>query len=955
LEAIARSVEGAMASRGSAVALSGPLGIGKTRLLREAARLADVGGLRVISAAGDELERDFPFGVVLSLFEPFAARVDADVQRARFRGRAEVAAPLLSGDTGALPTWDAGDEFALLHALYWFVVNLSEEQPLALLIDDIQWADAMSLRFLVYLAQRLQGLPLLLVVALRTGSGADAELVGRLVAAAGPNVVQLEALSLAAVSEIVGASSDVEAQPEEDFPRVCWELTGGNPFLVGALSSAVTSGDVHWKGEESLTSFAPSEVRRVLVAHIARTHPAAPAFARASAVLGAAATVERATAIAGLDEETALLVLERLAAADVLVAEGVIRFSHPMYRSAVYADMSPADRARLHAMAARVLHGAHDADDHVAQHLVRGASVEEAWASETLHRAGRLAAQRGAPTTAVRMLRRALEIRIRESPPAALLRDLAHAEAASGETISLQHFTAAAEASDTLREKAEVLCSLGQTLFRYGRVSEAAAVLDRGRRMVGDEDTEYRLAYEASYFAAATYDPHLFFVTEEQIEAVSAPLIDKAQLTRAERGMLANLAMRRALSGAPAATTAALARQALGDPDAQGDLSERMALYSAMEALLYCGCFDDATATIDRFIDDARKRGSALALAQASLLRAMTMRARGNIHEAMSDALTAIEGIDFGYRSDGSTPHAVLAECHLDRGDLEAASRVLGLARDQPPPFTEALLAFPLMAEGRYLLASGRPVEAFEVLCDAGRRAAQHGMVNPAIVPWRSLAVQAALAIDRPNEARRLADEELDAARSFGAPWVIGRALRARSRVESGPGQIPMLIEAVSMLEGSGAELELAITLGDLGSALRRAGQRTNARERLRRALDRAHRCGAIAIERRARDELQASGARPRRAVLSGLEALTPSERRIAQLAAEGLTNRAIAESLFLTKNTVDWHLRNAYRKLEVRSRDQLRCLLGPSDPSVDRAGGGDFVGTPVVGRPSGS
>src|SRR5205823_2970187 len=111
-------------------------------------------------------------------------------------------------------------------------------------------------------------------------------------------------------------------------------------------------------------------------------------------------------------------------------------------------------------------------------------------------------------------------------------------------------------------------------------------------------------------------------------------------------------------------------------------------------------------------------------------------------------------------------------------------------------------------------------------------------------------------------------------------------------------------------------------------AAYRRAGERVASREPLRRALDLAHQCGATALEQQARDELLASGARPRRAAATGLDALTPSERRIAELAASGAGNRQIAELLFLTKNTVEWHLKHVYRKLDVGSREDLSRWL---------------------------
>jgi DNA-binding NarL/FixJ family response regulator len=136
------------------------------------------------------------------------------------------------------------------------------------------------------------------------------------------------------------------------------------------------------------------------------------------------------------------------------------------------------------------------------------------------------------------------------------------------------------------------------------------------------------------------------------------------------------------------------------------------------------------------------------------------------------------------------------------------------------------------------------------------------------------------------------------------------------------------LEEGVTLLRAADAPLELARTLVQLGGSQRRAGERVRAREPLREALDLAHRCGALGVARQAREELHAAGGRPRRPALVGAEALTPSEGRVAQLAADGYSNRQIAEALFLTQNTVHWHLRNVFRKLGVEARADLASRL---------------------------
>jgi DNA-binding CsgD family transcriptional regulator len=199
---------------------------------------------------------------------------------------------------------------------------------------------------------------------------------------------------------------------------------------------------------------------------------------------------------------------------------------------------------------------------------------------------------------------------------------------------------------------------------------------------------------------------------------------------------------------------------------------------------------------------------------------------------------------------------------------------------------------------------------------------------------WRSALALAIAAEDR-AEALRLAESELADARRLGVLRPAGIALRTRGLVVGGEQGISDLREAVRLLAGTDAQLEHARALVELGAALRRANQRTAAREPLRSGLDLAHRCGAIRLAQRASDELRATGARPRRDVLTGLEALTASERRIAELAAEGLSNPAIAQALFITLNTVEGHLRRAYQKLSISSRSQLSAALASVAPEA--------------------
>jgi DNA-binding CsgD family transcriptional regulator len=243
-------------------------------------------------------------------------------------------------------------------------------------------------------------------------------------------------------------------------------------------------------------------------------------------------------------------------------------------------------------------------------------------------------------------------------------------------------------------------------------------------------------------------------------------------------------------------------------------------------------------------------------------------------------------------------------------------------------PSESAHLHFLLSSRARLRLLNGDLAGGLEETLDARLHFEAVGGRNPAFMPWRSQAALALHALGKRDEARRLSQEELELARTWAAPRALGAALRAAGLIEGGKQGLALLDEAVAVLADSPAKLEQAKARTELGAALRRANRRSQAREQLRRAVELATICGAAPLAARAETELLATGARPRRIALSGLESLTPSERRVAEMAAEGPTNREIAQTLFITPKTVEVHLSSVYRKLGISARSQLPAAL---------------------------
>jgi DNA-binding CsgD family transcriptional regulator len=245
-----------------------------------------------------------------------------------------------------------------------------------------------------------------------------------------------------------------------------------------------------------------------------------------------------------------------------------------------------------------------------------------------------------------------------------------------------------------------------------------------------------------------------------------------------------------------------------------------------------------------------------------------------------------------------------------------------------------------LGARGRLRAAQGRLQESLHDLLECRERSRRLGFVMLGGGPWRVEAAPVLAALGDVGEARRLATEQLGLAREFGQPRTLGMSLRAAALVESGEVGLELLAEAVDVLEQSQSPLELARALTDCGAALRRAGHRVQARAQLEQGLDLAHRCGALRIANQARAELIALGAKPRRDAITGRDALTAAERRVATLAAHGMTNREISQTLVTTTKTVKTHLNRVYRKLEIACRAELAAAL-----ALIVADGGDGTG----------
>jgi DNA-binding CsgD family transcriptional regulator len=897
---------------GGALLFEGAAGVGKTSLLDVVSERAS--GFLVARAAPVELERAFGFGVVRHLFDGLR-RGTARGERARlFAGPGAAAARVLKdAPRERVPI---GVCESVLYGLFWVLSLLAADGPVLLVVDDAQWADEASLAWLAYLAARLREVPVVVMLAARREAG---DALGALAAADGVAVEPVPPLSVRGVEALLARQLGGEAAV--GLGAVAHAATGGNPFLLGELARA-------WREQGADRSLASTaRLRRMIGRRIARAGPNAMRVAQAVAVLGGTDAAFPAVAeLAGLRIEQVLEAAESLGREEVLRGGARVGFVHPLVREAVYDSINPIRRAGDHGRAARLLRALGDDERAIAAQLLLAAPTAEAWTVDLLRREATRALSRGTPAVAAQLLRRALTEPPLPTMRAQVLHELGEAEARAKEPQAERTLRAALSAATGVRS-AEVALSLARLLHHSGRGVEAEQVLRGAFEQARRDDPELALRIEAEALAAA----------RTQAGARVAPLRvptdarpDLAGKTPGERLLLACLTFEAAAGNAPADRIASLAKRALrGDRLAHEQGPESLVVYFAIASLGYVDRYEAALAHLDAMLGEARRDGSVAGYALARAWRADVLFRAGALVDVEADALDAL-ALAREHDMAVVVPLALfpLLLAYVEAGRLTQAEQALaahGFAEQVPAAGAFAGVQY---GRGRLHAAAGRLEQARMDFMAAGRALEAARVLTPAIPPWRSDAGLSIAAAGRPADGRPLVEQELGLARELGAPRPLGLALRAHARLETGAERQATLEAACDALRAAGSPIELARTLADLGIARLRAGARAPGQALLREALDLADRHGAHALAERARRELVVAGARPRRARLTGRDALTPAELRVAQLAAAGRSNREIAAELFLTLKTVETHLGRAYHKLSVPGRQHLASAL---------------------------
>jgi DNA-binding CsgD family transcriptional regulator len=924
LEILEAVVAGAVEGAGALVVVEGAAGIGKSRLLEETAASAAFLGARPLRARALELERSFAFGVALQLLGPAVAELDERERDRVLRGAAAPATPLVAPDRAA-PLPDQPHDLALVHGLYWLAVNLAERQPLLLVVDDAHLADEPSLRLCASLAERIDELPIALVVAARPQEpGPAGELLAGLAEHRLAQTLRPAPLTSAAIETLIAHT--LGREPDGRFVAACERLTGGNPYLLDALLAAAASEGLRATATDAgeLSRLAPQGVLRTVAQRMGALPPEAAGLARAVSVLGDDAHLRHAAALAGISSEQATRAVDRLAAADVLGPGEPLAFRHPLTAAAIDADLPASARAAGHLRAAELLRADGAPPERLAVHLVLASATGLRWVVDALRAAARRSLALGVPSVAVTQLRRALAEPPTEDDLAGVLLELGRAEAIVGDASASERLEAAADLLESPVNRAQTLRELARTRVTIADHAGAREAYARALAAIDGQDPELRRHLRAEQLVIASLD-----AGHRPDAAEVAALLGHEEVgaTAAGRALLSTLAVQELFAGAPRDRVLALADRALADGAVFGDEGAfETTLYGIVLALFVGEELRRADHILTRMVDEARRAGGIMALASASYSRSWARLIAGRVRDAVDDAQQAVDAGAHGWRTFLVGAHGALTHALLDAGDVDAAEVHVAAAQGVRPA-DEVLSIQILDARGRVSAERGRHREAADDFLAAGALAA--GQRNPLLfATWRSNAALSLAHLGDRDEARALVETELELARAFGAPRGIAVALRALGVIEGGDSGLKVLRESVDVLDGSEAELELMRSLVELGAALRRVGRRTEAGTALGDALDLARERGAGAVEKRATDELALAGARAGKAARRGRAALSPSERRVTQLAAQGLTNREIAEELFVTRKAVEWHLSNAYGKLGIKSRKDLPQAL---------------------------
>ncbi|MFE5159506.1 AAA family ATPase [Streptomyces sp. NPDC056697] len=904
LGAIDELRDAALGGQGTGVLVQGTAGVGKTALLRAACERARRAGAHVVEAQADRLEADCPLGVVRQLF--------ADLTETR-------SAPGLE-------------------ELYDRTMALAASRPLVIAVDDLRWLDDASARWLAYLLRRIRHRRVLVLAATSPPADIiDAGLLSRF-----DHHITLDGLCAEAIVDLAGEVLDTPV--EKEFGRACQQATDGTPALVRAVLRAVRDSGrpASCAVLSEVLASPPPEVLTWLRATLATCGSGARTLVEVLMAFGEPVELDLAVATAELATARVAPLTDALMAARLLgQCHGRVALRPPLVQTAALAGLAPGAAQALRARAARLLYsrGAPAAD--ISAHLLRSGPLGEPWAADVLCAVAAQATAEGDTDRALDHLRSALREPMSAQRRSELMVHMGSVQSPADIASAVGYLRRALDIAPDVSVRAGAARRLAGLLCVSERHREGMRVLRNAAESAQDLSPEVAVSLEVEeavlgMFHLPSPEPALTRLWDRADRTGLADLDDRADRADLDGGPENDAlgiywSVRAMASGRERRQVIRLASRALDHGLAQMDEASLQHPVSVL-TLAVSGELHLALHHADHAVGHAHRTRSALGGARALAVRSEVNYRLGRLHDCQNDARACLDTLArFGSRrADGLAMAAAarLADVLVDSGDLDGAGQMIGDVLEGDTVPANLLGMWLLTSRGRLHLANGETRAGMDDLLETGRRLESLRVANPAILPWRSLAGMGYAAVGKKSAARELVAEELALARRWGSERAIGTALRAAGRATKGSAGVVLLREAVDTLARSGDSLEHARALADLGIALRKTNRLADARHHLRQAATFAEQCGGLTLMRLARAELVAAGARSRSEAHCGVASLTPTERRVASLAAGGLSNREISERLFVVRRTVELHLSSAYRKLGIRGRMELPGAL---------------------------
>jgi DNA-binding CsgD family transcriptional regulator len=906
--AVARLEEG----RGSSLLLEGRAGRGKSTLVEYAVERAGERGARTLVARARHLTSASPFEVLRRLLGPAvedAGGVDALEGAARF----------------AIPLFTPGADLShgVDYGCQWLIAWLAERGPLLLAVDDAHWADGASLRVLLDVQAEISYQRVALVIASRPVENPEVQrLLAAMAAQPDCEVLTPRTLSREAVWELV--AERLGRPPEDDFVDECLKVSRGNAFYLTELLRPFVGASR--PDQRAFVTNGTLSLRRTVSWRLGELGPDASALAQAAAVLGDGCSLHHAAELAGLDEAVAVNEAARLEVASIYGHGDPVEFLHPLLRAAVEAELPDVVSGELHARAARILWYTGEDPDSVAQHLVASPGSGDAAVSAYLSEQGQTALEAGSVAVARRLLQRALDEPAPTEQRDGILLWLGRAEHMAFELdAAREHLETAFESAD----RAVALAAAGDlfdVLDDASLYEQMGDFHERALALRPYDDTRAEVILRAALLlnVVMSVDVGIGDLPPElaDVDASSVPL---------DRDVDRHLAVwtavyERSRHGGTTERLMAILRRAVASLPASPDDFSSWDVRAAMSAAIFLADdgLDQAETVFDRLAPAAARLAGVRPQLQAELnhRRVVHAIARGSFEDATAQIEAAEEF---------TTRHRVIGfdglhrysrgRIALEQGDYALAAKLLRdrIGEDLVYPALGTLLSgdatssVAMLGELGLSCEPGAPLRQIEV------------ELQPHLLASHAYAVLG----DRERAAAE-ARRELEIRRRFGSAPRLAEALRRAATFVPVREGIVLLEEAVGLVEFSPVRPILVRVLASYGAALREVGRGPEARDVLSRAVDLASEMGMDRVLQRAQQELLLTGRRPRRARLTGPTSLTQSQREVATLALEGMTNREIAERLFVTIKTVETHLMAVYRKLGIRSREELGVALAP-------------------------